>query len=321
MVTLIKLVSSIGNHGDGHPDNTRTPLIVWGPGVKAPSQTAPKLDHAQESKIFSDETGEESEENGSIFKDGLCELWNISQARIDIEQGDIAPLMSSLIGIPFPMNSVGVLPTKLLENRPVYISQAFKANALQILQQFLIKQEEKKRSSIAFQEFPRLSNHSAILSLIDTLIHEHKYTKADQLTLQFIQSILNGIRYYHTYDWLFLRSIITIGYLSWIVYALIHLNLDFKTKTTSASRHLINASSIAMNTNIINFCTILLSIGMVLVLLRQEAPFQYYVYVAFPIAFLHLAVKQQDTIAKGISFIRSNALFLLMYLVCLECLV
>lgn len=52
-----------GSHGSGSPDETETPLVVWGAGVNS-------------------------------FKD-----------RVDVEQADIAPLISSLLGISIPVNS------------------------------------------------------------------------------------------------------------------------------------------------------------------------------------------------------------------------
>ncbi|XP_048507582.1 GPI ethanolamine phosphate transferase 1-like isoform X2 [Athalia rosae] len=63
-----------GSHGSGSPDETETPLVVWGSGV------------------------------------------NSSRQRVDVEQADIAPLMSSLLGISIPVNNEGVLPRKYLKD-------------------------------------------------------------------------------------------------------------------------------------------------------------------------------------------------------------
>ncbi|KAI8995115.1 Phosphatidylinositolglycan class N-domain-containing protein [Gaertneriomyces semiglobifer] len=76
-------MSDRGNHGDGHPDNTRTPLIAWGAGVAGPAS--------------------ESEIDG--FKDEWASIYNLPTASHDVNQADIAPLMSTLLSIPVPMNS------------------------------------------------------------------------------------------------------------------------------------------------------------------------------------------------------------------------
>ena len=70
------------------PDNTRTPLIAWGAGVRGPLPDSKPSSH-----------------------DEYSEPWGLSHLfRRDVEQADVAALMSALVGINWPVNSVGVLP-------------------------------------------------------------------------------------------------------------------------------------------------------------------------------------------------------------------
>ncbi|KAF5331414.1 hypothetical protein D9611_011869 [Ephemerocybe angulata] len=93
-------MSEIGNHGDGHPDNTRTPLIAWGKGVRGPLADADAASH-----------------------DAYSEPWGLGHLyRRDVEQADIASLMAALVGIDWPVNSVGVLPD-VDPSRPGYLDQ------------------------------------------------------------------------------------------------------------------------------------------------------------------------------------------------------
>jgi GPI ethanolamine phosphate transferase 1 len=63
-------MSDWGSHGDGHPDNTRTPLIAWGAGINKPEKKNP--------------TGH----------DEFSSDWYLdSVKRVDVNQADIAPLM------------------------------------------------------------------------------------------------------------------------------------------------------------------------------------------------------------------------------------
>ncbi|MGH0152260.1 UNVERIFIED_CONTAM: hypothetical protein FKN15_058826 [Acipenser sinensis] len=58
--------------------------------------------------------------------------------RLDVNQADVAPLMSSLIGVPIPLNSVGVLPVDYLNSSNHFKAESMFANAIQILEQFKI---------------------------------------------------------------------------------------------------------------------------------------------------------------------------------------
>uniref|UniRef100_A0A2N9HG53 GPI ethanolamine phosphate transferase 1 n=1 Tax=Fagus sylvatica TaxID=28930 RepID=A0A2N9HG53_FAGSY len=95
-------VSLIGSHGDGHPSNTDTPLVAWGAGVKYPKPIS-STNHSHCSFRFVDEHMHDAP---TPIEWGLNEI-----ERVDVNQADIAPLMvSTLVGLPCPVNSVGSLP-------------------------------------------------------------------------------------------------------------------------------------------------------------------------------------------------------------------
>ncbi|KAJ3330585.1 Glycosyl phosphatidyl inositol anchor synthesis [Blyttiomyces sp. JEL0837] len=167
-------MSNRGNHGDGHPDNTETPLVAWGAGIRGPDEGTSKL-----------------------------------------PQQD-----STLIGVPFPMNSVGELPNSYLNCSEKFKAEATFGNAKQILKQFLVKQEKKRRTELFLAPFEDLLQHDIITSDISKLIAAGNYGMAEAKSQQLAKLCVDGLRYYQTYDWLFLRSIISTGYCGWIAYSL-----------------------------------------------------------------------------------------------------
>lgn len=80
--------------------------------------------------------------------DKYSEPWQLSNLfRRDVEQADIASLMASLIGIDWPVNSVGVLPD-VDPTQPGYldssegeesVARAAATNAKVILEQYRVK--------------------------------------------------------------------------------------------------------------------------------------------------------------------------------------
>ena len=60
-------------------------------------------------------------------------------------------------GVPFPLNSVGVLPVEYLNNTEQYIAENLFMNAQQILAQYEVKELFRKKTSLLFRSFTSLA--------------------------------------------------------------------------------------------------------------------------------------------------------------------
>ncbi|KAM9701635.1 GPI ethanolamine phosphate transferase 1-like isoform 1-T1 [Dama dama] len=118
----------LGSHGAGHPLETCTPFITWGAGIKFPQKVS-----AQK------------------FDDSYLQEWKLENwKRQDINQAEFAPLMAALIGVPFPLNSVGIIPVDMLNTSDLFKAGSMFTNAVQILEQFKVKMTQKKEATLSF---------------------------------------------------------------------------------------------------------------------------------------------------------------------------
>ncbi|KAK4774811.1 hypothetical protein SAY86_009746 [Trapa natans] len=206
-------MSDKGSHGDGHPTNTDTPLVAWGAGVKHPKPII-SSDHLDHGLRFIDEHSHDMPTPPE---------WGLSTIeRVDVNQADIAALMSTLLGLPCPMNSVGNLPLGYVNLDKAEEVEAVLANAKQILSQFLRKSYVKQSNSLLFRPFKPLAYHTSILEQIEEQIHVKDYEAALRLSERLRSLALEGLHYFQTYDWLMLMTVITLGYVGWMVYIILH---------------------------------------------------------------------------------------------------
>ncbi|XP_078165994.1 sulfatase and phosphatidylinositolglycan class N domain-containing protein isoform X2 [Carex rostrata] len=207
-------MSDKGSHGDGHPSNTDTPLVAWGAGVKYPKY----LTYSEE----------ESEDDGFRFVDDhkhgtTPDEWGLHGIeRLDVNQADIAPLMATLVGLPCPVNSVGSLPKQYLNLNKEEEVEAVLANTKQILNQFLRKSQLKQQSSLYFNPFKPLENYQFTLQEIENSILARDFSTAIRQSETLKELALSGFHYFQTYDWHMLMTVITLGYLGWMVNLIIH---------------------------------------------------------------------------------------------------
>lgn len=278
-------MSDWGSHGDGHPDNTRTPLIAWGSGIAKPVLTMDTV---------------------GAGHDEYSAGWGLDHVRRhDVNQADVAALMTYLIGTEFPANSVGELPLSYLSGSDKDKAEASLVNARGILEMYRVKEESKKKSEFRYHPFQPLSSEGSMpgerLSLIQKLVDSGKYEEAIEESDSLMQLGLEGLRYLQTYDWLFLRALITTGYLGWMAFSL----------TTVIDLHVLQSSTPASRsfTSNVAFSSVLML--MYASFMTSNSPLAYYAYAFFPVLFWEEVYARRNSLAEGgrilFGYIQSSA--------------
>lgn len=279
-------MSAFGSHGDGHPNNTRTPLVAWGAGLNKPV--------LNEVPVF----------------DNYTFTWGLEYVqRHDVKQADIASLMSYLIGVNYPANSVGELPLAYISGHEVDKLHALYNNARSILEQYIVKEKEVIESQFTYKEYHKFARrpYQKYLSQIELLIEKiangetELVAEAITITEDLMKTTLEGLHYLTTYNWRFIRTIVTFGFAGWITYAfVIFLKLYI----------LENASNYQTSSfNLFIFGTLGCCLNWVLY--YQRSPFNFYMYLLFPLylwsqIFTNLSILRDGTqeFLKGISLTR-----------------
>ncbi|PYI30328.1 PigN-domain-containing protein [Aspergillus indologenus CBS 114.80] len=257
-------ISDWGSHGDGHPDNTRTPLIAVAAG-----------------------------------HDGFSADWHLDHVqRHDVAQADIAALMAYLAGIPFPVNSVGRLPLPYLDADESSQAEAMLVNALEILEMYRVRESRMMASKLWYVPFPALShdqdlNQEERIARIRNAIRQGHSPGAIEGCEDLIDLSLQGLRYLQTYDWLFLRALISVGYLGWMAFALTNALSHFDLPSPDSS---LQPRRSTVRLTVIGF----ISLALLVRLYSQKSPMQYYAYAVFPVLFWAEVWACQDTWTQAI---------------------
>lgn len=267
-------MNDYGSHGDGHPNNTRTPLIAWGSGVAKP-------------ELFPDDEVAPGHDEYSADWD----LQNIR--RHDVAQADVAALMAFLVGVEFPANSVGELPLSFLSAGIEEKAQASLVNTQGILEQYRVKEEKKKATELRYKPYGLLHDNRLTpdhrVAAIRKLIEAGSCEEAIEESASLMKIGLEGLRYLQTYDWLFLRVLVTVGYLGWIAYALtIVLDVHVLSRRNKVSRT-ISGHIFFSSVLVLLYASFLIS----------KSPINYYVYAFFPVFFWEGVYARRESLVDG----------------------
>ncbi|ODV60568.1 mannose-ethanolamine phosphotransferase MCD4 [Ascoidea rubescens DSM 1968] len=315
-------MSALGSHGDGHPNNTRTPFIAFGKGINKPLVRSPltPIDNTYP-------------EDDPEFNSNVWLLDHIK--RNDLKQADIATLMAYLIGVNYPSNSVGKLPLDFIDNNLLVDKlYAFHQNSLSIFEQLKVKEENVRNHQFFYKPFLKFQNISlakekyvdnfnAQINQIQLIIDDYYYNTNNELeggylddphlkTLEnqiitlistFIDDSLEGLNYLQQYNWILLKSIVTFGFIGWIIYSfMIFLNTYI----------LIGTESTATSTSTFNFInssfTIIVT-GISICFNLQKYPIMYYLYLVFPVFFWQQIFSKRAALIKGTRLFFQNTPF------------
>lgn len=267
-------MSDWGSHGDGHPDSTRTPLIAWGSGVAKPIIKKKGIAIGHE--------------------DGFSSDWGLDRVqRNDVAQADVAALMAYLVGLAFPVNSVGELPLQYLDASPKVKAEALLVNTREILEMYHVKEAQKKAKELRYVPFPSFRDEHRSpahrIADIEKTIKSGRPDEAIRMCTELMKDTLEGLRYLQTYDWLFLRILVTMGYLGWIAYAL----------ATVVDLHVLHGQTEAQRSfgSNVFFSSVLVALFALLIV--QRAPYSYYLYAIFPPFFWEEVWARRSALLKG----------------------
>lgn len=87
---------------------------------------------------------------------------------------------------------------------------------------FLTNIEIKQSNSLYFKPFKPLEHYSSLLEQIEDLILAQNYGAAMKMSEDLRSLALVGLHYFQTYDWLMLMTMITLGYIGWMIFLTLH---------------------------------------------------------------------------------------------------
>lgn len=256
-------VNDRGGHGDGDPTNTRTPLLAWGAGIRKAIKV--KDSNGIKSQILYD-------------TEPLPNEWGLNDyVRQDIDQINLAPLISALIGIDFPTNSVGFLDEDILDTTDEIKTKILYQNLLELLEIYYAK-EKQKQKAFFFRPYKKLLKLEEMKNNILEKIKNGKISEAKKDVRNLEELVIKGTQYLEKYDSNFIGISAICAYILWMCYLFIYVSMN--------SDPTLNSTFILHKSSFSSFIfALLITLLLAIYLYLQKCSLKYYLYMLFPCYF------------------------------------
>ncbi|XP_058466998.1 GPI ethanolamine phosphate transferase 1-like isoform X2 [Malaya genurostris] len=189
-----------GSHGSGDFTETETPFIAWGAGIQ----------HWEKASI------------GENFKNVTFD--EVTIPSWDLNQTDVTPLISTLLGIAIPKQNCGKIPLHYLNASKAFTARSMEKNVEQLYQQYYRWQQKCSQKWFQWSFFKQETVYSTLIGNLkkDMNITANTQNFEQMITLSelLVDVILEAIEYYQTYykyELLFVLSVAMLGWISIII--------------------------------------------------------------------------------------------------------
>ena len=208
-----------GSHGDGSPEETRVPIIVFGAGVSEDC-----LEGSNPEVLHSRESFSSIEEENSFVKSN----WGLNpNTRLDMQAADVSMLLSALSGVPYATHSEGVVPTRYLSSKQSNRFHALFANLRQARERLLASSNLRESRTFSKTLFFKWEFENSIEQRFSKLNLEITNTPAGIDLDSFIDDVRallemyqQGALYYRHYDYRVMIVGVAVAYIVWNVFSL-----------------------------------------------------------------------------------------------------
>ncbi|XP_044761039.1 GPI ethanolamine phosphate transferase 1-like [Coccinella septempunctata] len=211
--------------------------------------------------------------------------------RVDIQQIDIAPLISSILGLNYPVNSLGRVPIQYLNTSEDAAVEVSLNNLKQLYRILEVKQNRivnnkflffHRRSHLTPENFNRTISEIAERSVNSTAGRKEALIESRML----FDKIVREIEYFDNYFMVTLISSVSMGFFLWILYVCTFFVPDFAVPKLETNEIRIQGGIFLVS-----------SFFLVMLCYSQSFNFSYYFYILFPNVMLHLLLRKRKKLS------------------------